>query len=320
MAWNVDVLYESRAEQIRAWSGIYAAVMLSGTAIALWLGVSLTRPLGKLSRAARRMTDGDLTVELPVTATDECGELTEDFNRMARQIQKNQEALEAAAARQEEFVGAFTHELKTPLTAMMGYAELLQGDLLSEKEGKQAALYILQEGQRLSALSRKLLSLMAVQNKAITLTAAQPKKILEDMVRQLLPRLQANGIVLRCDMEEGTCLLDEDLFRSLMGNLMDNACKALEQGGQIAVTGAMTEQGCCILVRDNGRGIPARALAHLTEAFYRVDQSRSRAQGGAGLGLALSQKIVQAHDGTLSFESEVGQGTCVRVELRGGRP
>jgi signal transduction histidine kinase len=320
MAWNVDALYESRSEQIGVWGGIYAAVMLAGTAIALWLGVSMTRPLEKLSRAARRMTDGDLTVELPVAATDECGELTKDFNRMARQIEKNQRALEETAARQEEFVGAFTHELKTPLTAMIGYAELLQGNHLSEAESKQAALYIFREGQRLSALSRKLLSLLAVQNEAITFTAASPKQILADIASEFLPRLQLEGIALCCDMQEGECFLDEDLFHSLMGNLIDNACKAMERGGTITVTGNMTEHGCRICVRDTGRGVPAQELAHLTEAFYRVDKSRSRAQGGAGLGLALCQKIVQVHGGTMSFESEVGRGTCVSVELQGGRP
>ena len=110
------------------------------------------------------------------------------------------------------------------------------------------------------------------------------------------------------------------LFRSLLLNLVDNSRKALEKGGRIALTCTMTETGCRLTVEDNGRGMPPEVLAHLTEAFYRVDKSRARAQGGAGLGLALCERIAVLHGGAIHFASTPGQGTTVTVSLEGGRP
>ena len=116
----------------------------------------------------------------------------------------------------------------------------------------------------------------------------------------------------------GVCRLEPDLVRTLLTNLIDNARKAMDQPGCIRVRGEVTREGCRFTVQDNGRGIAAEELAHISEPFYRVDKSRSRAQGGAGLGLALCSEIVRLHKGEMSFSSAVGQGTCVTVELRGG--
>ena len=149
-----------------------------------------------------------------------------------------------------------------------------------------------------------------------------------------LKRLYAQkDIALQYRTEEGACFLEPDLFKTLLVNLMDNARKALDNGGNIYVWQERYSRAVERLAReenvplvdvrgaffDNGRGIPPEALAHLTEAFYRVDKSRSRAQGGAGLGLSLCNEIVQLHGGTMQFESRVGNGTVVTVELKGGR-
>ena len=108
-------------------------------------------------------------------------------------------------------------------------------------------------------------------------------------------------------------------MQSLLVNLLDNARKALEHGGNIYLAADWQEDFLRIRILDNGRGMPPEALARLTEAFYRVDKSRARAQGGAGLGLALCQKIAALHDGSITFASREGGGTCVTVLLKGAR-
>ena len=113
-------------------------------------------------------------------------------------------------------------------------------------------------------------------------------------------------------------MLEPDLVKSLVLNLTDNARKALEGGGAILIESIMLPGGCMIRVTDNGRGIPQEDLSKIKEAFYRVDKSRDRAQGGAGLGLPLCQEIVELHNGKLYFESVLGKGTRVTAELYGG--
>ena len=113
-------------------------------------------------------------------------------------------------------------------------------------------------------------------------------------------------------------MLEPDLFQTLLINLLDNARKAMENGGHITVSLRMTGTGCSLAVVDDGKGIPKEALKHLTEAFYRVDKARARSRGSAGLGLALCEKIVELHHGSMRFESKEGIGTMVTVELNGG--
>lgn len=145
-----------------------------------------------------------------------------------------------------------------------------------------------------------------------------PKALIESIAKEFRPIMKQQGITLRCSCHPGSWPLEPDLFKSLLYNLMDNARKAMEQGGQILIQSDFSEAGLRIRVADNGRGMPEEALNRLTEAFYRVDKSRSRAQGGAGLGLALCRRIVELHNGELRFTSREGVGTCVTVLLKGG--
>ena len=206
------------------------------------------------------------------------------------------------------------------MTSILGYADLLRRGTLSPDEQAQAADYIFSEARRLERLSFKLLELYLAEHQSPELLPASPAALVQDLTAPLVPGLARQGITLTAQGEEGLCLLEPDLFRSLVLNLLDNARKAMEGPGTIAVTTAMTGDGCTLTVRDTGRGMPPEVLDHLTEAFYRVDKSRSRAQGGAGLGLTLCDRIAALHQGQLRLESRPGQGTTVTVTLKGGRP
>ena len=147
-----------------------------------------------------------------------------------------------------------------------------------------------------------------------------PEDLIGELAVQLRPLLAKRRISVECRCEPGSCLLEPDLTWSLLLNLADNAQKAMERGGELRFQSEMLEDGVRVQVLDTGRGIPEEALAHLTEAFYRVDKARSRKQGGFGLGLALCQEIAALHHGSIRFENRDGvQGCCDTVELRGGR-
>lgn len=200
----------------------------------------------------------------------------------------------------------------------VGYADLMRTQTLSPEEQTAAVNYIFSEGKRLESLSLKLLDIIVLKNTEIELKSASPAQLISQTADYLRPVYAKNDIGIECSGDEGECLLEPELVKSLLMNLIDNARKALGHGGLIRISSQLTDTGCIIRVRDNGPGIPPEAIAHLTEAFYRVDKSRSRAQGGAGLGLALCSDIARLHNGSIEFESSRETGTCVTVHLNGG--
>lgn len=320
-AYEITALYDAAHAQTRAYHQIFLVLVLIAALVSYMVSYFLSAPLSRLSRAARSIASGDFTYRPHIRSTDEIGTLAADFNRMAQALEENIGELEAAMQRQESFMASFAHELKTPMTSIIGYADFIRSQSLSPEELSDAANYIFSEGRRLESLSLKLLDLLVLKREKPQLCPSSPAALTRGLVRHLEPVYRAEGIRLQCRCEEGNCLLEPDLYKSLLVNLIDNARKALSDAktGNIYVLVRMLDDGCRIQVADNGRGIPPEALDHLTQAFYRVDKSRSRRAGGVGLGLALCSEIAQAHGGQITFESRLGNGTCVTVSLRGGR-
>lgn len=318
IAYDISGVYETRRFQQITFLWVFGVAVLLCALFAYTLSRLLTAPLEGLSRASRAVASGQYASRVHIRSNDEIGEVSNDFNRMAAVLEQNITDLQQAVERQERFLGSFAHELKTPMTSLVGYAEMLYSEHMTAAEQTEAARYIFSASKRLETLSRKLLQLLVVQNDALPLVPVEPRELLLDMAEELQPVYAPVRLVVRG--KSGVCLLEPDLFRSLMLNLVDNARKAVGEDGIIGIFQTMLPDGCHIEVRDNGRGIPPEALDQLTQPFFRVDKARSRKAGGAGLGLALCREIVQLHHGTLHFSSTVGQGTCVTVELKGGRP
>ena len=319
ICYDISGIYADSRAQVHIYQRVFVIIAVVGGLLCWALAYWLTRPLSALSAASKRFAAGDLSYRAKVQNNDEIGMLTRDFNTMAEKLENNIHAIQDAADRQKTFMGNFAHEMKNPMTSIIGYAELIRSQTLTESEQMDAANYIFSEGKRLESLSFKLLDLLVLQKEEVELVPARPARIIGGMVEHLKRVYEEKGIVLQCRCEEGECLLEPDLVKSLLVNILDNSRKAMDKGGNIYIMSEMTEEGCRIRVLDTGRGIPEEEIGHITEAFYRVDKSRSRAQGGVGLGLSLCNEIVRLHNGTMSFASRVGNGTCVTVELKGGR-
>lgn len=319
LAWDISAIYQSRDVQLLNYYSVYIlAMLLSG--LLVWLTCTVVvKPLEKLTNATQLVGAGNLLTEVPVSTDDEIGYLASEFNSMIEKLKSKQDEMENTLYRQQRFIGALTHELKTPLTAIMGYTEMLKVGLLDQEERDHAIEYISTESKRLDVMSHQLIELILMENDSIELVPASPDRIVLQSVNTLEPLLHQNNIAVQCECEPGQCLMNPTLVHILLTNLLDNARKASSPGGQIRVASHMTEDGCSIQIKDNGYGIPEEDLPYILEPFYRVDKSRSHAQGGVGIGLALCQKIADVHDGTIAFSSEVNQGTCVTVALKGGR-
>lgn len=324
---SINELYTARDDLQRSYFRVFLVMCLLCGILSYTVSRVLTSPLKDLSRVSRMIASGHYTSRVRIQSQDEIGELSQDFNAMAKQLnadvqQKERyiEQLRLSVERQERFVGSFAHEMKTPMTSLIGYADLIRSGTLTQEEQAEAADYLYSEGKRLESLSRKLLELLVIRQQGLSLIPVSPGALVEQLARQLEPVYRRKGIQLSWDCEEGRCLIEPDLVWSLLLNLADNAQKSMESGGLLQFQLKMLDDGCLIRVLDSGRGIPPQALEHLTEAFFRVDKARSRKQGGFGLGLTLCQEIVTLHNGNMKFENRPEGGACVTVELRGGRP
>lgn len=296
-------VYDAQTALLRWYVLLLASALLVGGLLSWLLTRVLTKPLDCLVQATKQLSEGNF-VRVPA-AKDELGELSEHFNRMSA-------ALQDGAERQERFLGSFTHELKTPMTSIIGYADLMQAQALTSEEIVAAAGFISANGRRLDVLAKKLLALLVIEQqpefRPIDLSA-----LVEKITTELRPVYAERGILLQTALSPRPMEGEPILLRSLLENLLDNAAKAMEGGGTVTV--CLTKEA--LRVSDTGCGIPQEELSRLTEAFYCVDKSRARTQGGFGLGLALCQKIAELHGARLRFASEPGKGTTVTVQWEG---
>ncbi|MCI8696836.1 MAG: HAMP domain-containing histidine kinase [Lachnospiraceae bacterium] len=290
----------------------YLAAVLVGMGLLGLLSALLTGPLKRMSRAAGRMAQGDYEERLAVRGRDEIGELAESFNRMAEAVEEKVEALSRAAREREDFVANFAHEMKTPMTSIIGYADMLYQRELSRKEVRDASWYIWNEGMRLEALSLKLMDLTVLGRQDFPLQEMAAEELLADAAGGLEPFFAEKGVSFALWADPAYIRVEYDLFKTLLINLLDNSVKA--GCTRLALSGTRErEGGYRICVRDNGCGMEEEELSRITEAFYMVDKARSRKQHGAGLGLALADRIARIHGSRLEFRSRKGQGTEVSL-------
>ena len=218
--------------------------------------------------------------------------------------------LEELRARQAAFVGNAAHELKTPLTSIRGFSELLAGDDFSDPEAsRHCAAVIEKEAERMDRLVASRLD-RADLRKNIERMPIAVSRALASACDELVPRAQKKQQHVDVHIETSAKLLaNADLFGQILRNLIDNAIKYTPAGGTIRLACAENDGQIEITVADNGIGIPQDALPRIFDRFYRVDKARDRATGGNGIGLSLVQFLVKLFDGTIEAQSEVGKGT-----------
>lgn len=311
-AYDLTDLYRGRDAALRRFLLLEAAVLAAGAAVTAVFARRMTRPLRTLTTASAEIADGDYARRTGLHTGDEIETLSSSFDKMADAVQEKITALQADVRQREDFMGAFAHELKTPMTSIIGYADMLRTIQASPAEQYEAAGAIYHEGRRLEALSGKLLALLGLGEETITL---QPT-----VLAALWPRLQAAcpGVPLQLPACDAAVQADADLLLDLLCNLVGNAVKASEPGQPVEVRAADNGDTVTLTVADHGCGIPQSEISRVTEPFYMVDKSRARKQGGSGLGLALCKRIAEVHGSDLHIESTPGEGTRVSVILRKG--
>ena len=287
---------------------------LIGAGLLLLLVWFLLRPLGALGKSARQIAGGSYKQRVAVRGHDELAGLARDMNDMAKAVQDRVEQLEQVAEERRVFIGNLAHEMKTPLTSILGFADLLYlPKEVSDAERVEYARVISEEAKRLRSLSGKLLELITLGSANLTMEPVSLRTVADEVSLSLKPLMAQSRMEFHAYCPDVRIDMDRELFKSLLYNLLDNGRKASEQGGQLDLAARAEGKAVTILIRDYGRGIPQEELDKITQPFYMVDKSRARKAGGAGLGLALCQEIVRVHKGTMDIQSVLDQGTLIRL-------
>jgi signal transduction histidine kinase len=286
----------------------FFASAIVGTIIILLVVRSVVKPIKRLSKASKEVAKGNFDIEVDVKSKDEIGQLTADFNLMTKEL-KNIETL------RKDFISNVSHEFKTPITSIKGFAKLIRDGKLSSEQLYEYSDLIYTEGERLSLLSSNMLRLSELENKAIQ----EPPKIfsLDEQIRKTILLLEAQWlkkeIEFDIELDEVSIIGDAHLLQEVWLNLIQNAIKFSNQGGTIKVLLCKNAGKVKVEICDNGIGITEEDKKHIFERFFKSDKSRSK--DGNGLGLVIVKNIVELFKGKVYFKSELGKGTTFFVEL-----
>jgi len=290
------------------------AVTAAAAALIFLLIYQSLKPIRRLRSGAAELAHGRYESRIPAGGRDELSELAADFNGMADAIEASMDELREKTERQQTFINDLSHEMKTPVTSILLCAETLIGRKVPAETLNRSLERIYDQGVWLERLSQKLSTLVMLQGD-IPLRQESVSKLLEAVETGTADALRESRMELLIDCRMDTLVMDFDLLRSALVNLVENARRAGEPGQSIEIH-AYDDR---IEVTDHGRGIPKEEIARVTEPFYTVDRSRSKKNGGAGLGLALVRQIAVSHGARLAIDSTPGRGTTMRLIFDQGK-
>ena len=275
-------------------------------------------PLQRMSKAALAVASGDFRQSVALEGPREVQDVANSFNVMVQQVRTSQQV-------QRDFLANVSHELKTPLTSIQGFAQaMLDGAVADDDSRNRAAQVIYDESDRLRRLVEDLLDLARLDAGQIEFVR-QPvnvEALLKSVVDKLvIPAGEKNIELVDRVNDLPTMVGDGDRLAQVFTNLVDNAIKHTPEGGKVVVRGDTASGWISIHVDDSGAGIPSEDLSRIFERFYQVDKARSGGKGrGVGLGLAISRQIVESHGGRIVAQSSVGKGSRFTVQLPIIRP
>ena len=275
----------------------------------------LFKPLERLNQSVADISAGNYEQNLSAKGEDEIAQLAGNINTMADTIQKQISQLEEENKNKQQLMDNLAHELRTPLTSIYGYAQLLQVGRVSEEETYEGLEYIMKESKRLNKMSADMLSMRLLEKENIHWNKVPIKEVSEHIRRILAESLENKNITLIENHEQEQYLGEEDQYIVLFRNLIENAIRASHSGGTVEWNSRKSEKGYVFEVIDQGIGMEKEELEKVMQAFYRVDKSRTRAEGGAGLGLSIVETIVTRLGGSVQMESEKDKGTKVIISI-----
>lgn len=315
LAKDVSVIAQHREQMMRygVWIFLILFTLLAG--ILLLLLLRLTKPLRTLTRTAQEISQGQMDRRVSIQQKDEIGAFANSFNQMADAVQRQMSDLEEVNAQRQWFIDSLAHELRTPVTAIVGYGEALKYANITPEQQDKSLTYIIEQGNRIQGLSEKLLELARLQHGQVAMKPTPLDEIAGRAIEVLERSAKARGVRVVAALEPVMVSGDAVLLETLVINLLENAVRASQAGQTVVIRTGLSEGKPYLAVQDTGIGIAPEEQRRVMEAFYRVDISRSRANGGAGLGLTLCKQICLLHNAAFLMDSDVDKGCAVTIEF-----
>lgn len=314
-AKDISTLYEDNRSNWVLFLKIDLFISILFAVGMLLISKYLTRPIEELTFFTKEITSGNYSHRVKIESKDELGILADNFNFMTETIQNSILELKSENEKKEEFINNFTHELKTPLTSIIGYSNFIKTSKYDEKTFFEASNYIYNEAKYLEKISFKLMDFIYSKKNNLELNQINIIDVFKDVENTLSQKLISKNIDLIIISPSQNLSLDYDLIKILLKNLIDNSIKASSQNSKILIRGICNPNKFIVSIEDFGVGIPKKHLDKILEPFYVVDQSRSRRNNGIGLGLSICHEIVKAHNAELKISSQLNLGTTISISF-----
>lgn len=287
---------------------LFGLCILLGTALTAFLSKKMLNPIRKVIAATHQVAQGDFDVQVNIKGIEELEELSQSFNKMTHE-------LSSIETLRSDFVNNFSHEFKTPIVSIRGFAKLLKEKNLTEEERREYLDIIITESERLAELSTNVLNLSKYEN--IEIITDKSLFRLDEQIRKTIvlmePKWSAKKITVNVELDNVIYSGNEDLTQQIWLNLLDNAVKYSHQGGLINITLENINDGIRLSIQDDGSGMDEQEKARIFDKFYQGDTSHAKA--GHGLGLAIVKRIVALCGGDIGVQSEPGKGSVFTVLL-----
>lgn len=311
--YDITSCYEERDRQFQTFFLTLLCVLLLSFLLLKRLSIYLSRPILRLHEASRHIALGNYKERTNIQSDDEIGELSRSFDEMAKATEQTIHKLEVSLAQREDFMSNFAHEIKTPMTAILGFADTLRTYDCDIETRKKCADYIYTEGKRLETLSYTLMDLLSLSGREIQLQPVSMRSV----IKQLKQYYEAvpNTCTLNFQCLDSFVYSKEELLFTMLRNLIDNAIKASPPTATVFICGVLCDEGYRMTVRDDGIGMREEDIEQALQPFYMADKSRARKQGGAGLGLSIVKRICDLHGSPLQIASKPQEGCSVTFLL-----
>lgn len=315
--YPLDDVDESRREMVVLFLILFGGAYGLALIFSYLFSAKMINPLEKLQRAANQFARGDFLRRVNVDTGDEIEDLSKAFNHMGDEINIMFGNLVEEQAKQKRFLDSVTHEIRTPLTNILGYADLI--GRIDDDESREKCLEVIRtEGQRMLKMMDSLLELSRLKQyeASIVKKVISIKDVINSSVEAMKPRLERYGFKIENELDDIKLNVDPEMIKQVILNLFDNTIK-YSNGDTITVKLYKDYKTSMVSIdiEDNGEGIPEEVLSEVATPFVRADKSRSRKMGGAGLGLSLCREIILKHDGTINFFNKVGGGLRVAIRI-----